>query len=243
MPAHRHGLPTAPNVSGSLSAGEFMIRGVRFNMAGPWELRVLIADEAGADAAVFPISVEFSTAAPAASQEVPDPTWTGSERAMLHSLWIGSLGPVPPDPSNRGGGRSPCGRAGSQTVLRSGIERKRANRVRQLPSTEQAVHRRPYQGTRPRRSRPQNAKPCGDRILALVLLGWPSRQHKTVLDEFYRIAFRKRLFASIEDLQDDLDLWVKSYNKERPHQGRWCFGKSPLQTFLDAIPVAKGHCL
>jgi hypothetical protein len=59
------------------------------------------------------------------------------------------------------------------------------------------------------------------------------RFHKTVLDEFYRIAFRKRLYASIVDLQDGLDLWVKSYNEERPHQGRWCFGKSPLQTFLD----------
>src|SRR6202011_2678393 len=51
------------------------------------------------------------------------------------------------------------------------------------------------------------------------------RFHKTVLNEFYRIAFRKKLYASIEDLQNDLDLWVRSYNEERPHQGRWCFGK------------------
>jgi len=69
--------------------------------------------------------------------------------------------------------------------------------------------------------------------------GIAERFHKTVLDEFYRIAFRKRLYASIGDLQDDLDLWVKSYNEERPHQGRWCFGKTPLQTFLDAIPIAR----
>jgi len=53
------------------------------------------------------------------------------------------------------------------------------------------------------------------------------------------VAFRKRLYASIEDLQDDLDLWVKSYNEERPHQRRWCFDKTPLQTFLDAIPIAR----
>jgi hypothetical protein len=65
------------------------------------------------------------------------------------------------------------------------------------------------------------------------------RFHKTVLDEFYRVAFRKKLYASIEDLQKDLDLWIRSYNEDRPHQGRWCFGKSPLQTFLDAIPIAK----
>jgi transposase InsO family protein len=65
------------------------------------------------------------------------------------------------------------------------------------------------------------------------------RFHKTVLDEFYRIAFRKKLYASIEDLPNDLDLWVRSYNEERPHQGRWCFGKAPMQTFLDATPIAK----
>jgi transposase InsO family protein len=69
--------------------------------------------------------------------------------------------------------------------------------------------------------------------------GIAERFHKTVLDEFYRIAFRKRLYASIGDLQDDLDLWVKSYNEERPHQGRWCFGKTPTQTFLDAMPIAR----
>src|SRR6202171_3908086 len=45
--------------------------------------------------------------------------------------------------------------------------------------------------------------------------GIAERFHKTVLDEFYRIAFRKKLYASIEELQNDLDLWVKSYNEER----------------------------
>ncbi len=65
------------------------------------------------------------------------------------------------------------------------------------------------------------------------------RFHKTVLNEFYRVAFRKKLYASIADLQEDLDEWVTSYNEDRPHQGRWCFGKTPLQTFLDAIPIAR----
>jgi len=65
------------------------------------------------------------------------------------------------------------------------------------------------------------------------------RFHKTVLNEFYRVAFRKKLYASIGELQADLDLWIKSYNEERPHQGRWCFGKTPMQTFLDAIPIAR----
>jgi len=35
------------------------------------------------------------------------------------------------------------------------------------------------------------------------------------------------------------DEWMRAYNEERPHQGRWCFGKTPAQTFLDAKPLAK----
>jgi len=65
------------------------------------------------------------------------------------------------------------------------------------------------------------------------------RFHKTVLDEFYRIAFRKRIYATIEQLQLDLDAWMAEYNQARPHQGRWCYGKTPMQTFLDTLPIAK----
>ena len=65
------------------------------------------------------------------------------------------------------------------------------------------------------------------------------RFHKTVLNEFYRVAFRKKVYRSIEDLQADLDLWIREYNEQRSHQGRWCFGKTPMQTFLDAMPMAK----
>jgi hypothetical protein len=40
--------------------------------------------------------------------------------------------------------------------------------------------------------------------------GIAERFHKTVLDEFYRVAFRKKISGSISDLQSDLDDWVKS---------------------------------
>jgi len=69
--------------------------------------------------------------------------------------------------------------------------------------------------------------------------GIVERFHRTVLNEFYRIAFRRKIYRSIEELQIDLDSWIASYNEQRPHQGRWCFGKTPMQTFLDAIPMAK----
>jgi transposase InsO family protein len=65
------------------------------------------------------------------------------------------------------------------------------------------------------------------------------RFHRTILDEFYRVTFRKKLYASIAELQIDLDAWVKEYNEQRPHQGRWCFGKTPMETFLASISVAK----
>jgi transposase InsO family protein len=65
------------------------------------------------------------------------------------------------------------------------------------------------------------------------------RFHRTVLDEFYRVAFRRKLYRTIEELQMDLDAWMEEYNRERPHQGRWCFGKTPVQTFLDTRGLAK----
>jgi hypothetical protein len=68
--------------------------------------------------------------------------------------------------------------------------------------------------------------------------GIVERFHRTVLNEFYRIAFRKKLYRSIDELQADLDIWLEAFNRERP-QGRWCFGKTPMQTFLDAKPIAK----
>jgi transposase InsO family protein len=65
------------------------------------------------------------------------------------------------------------------------------------------------------------------------------RFHRTVLDEFYRVAFRKKIYRTIDELQADLDTWIRIYNHERSHQGRWCYGKTPMQTFLDALPLAK----
>ena len=52
-------------------------------------------------------------------------------------------------------------------------------------------------------------------------------------------AFRKKIYQAIGELQTDLYTWILDYNQRRPHQGRWCFGKTPMQTFLDAIPLAK----
>ena len=57
------------------------------------------------------------------------------------------------------------------------------------------------------------------------------------------MTFRKKLYGSLDELQADLDRYVEQYNNERPHQRRWCFGKTPMQTFLDSIPLAKEKLL
>jgi transposase InsO family protein len=65
------------------------------------------------------------------------------------------------------------------------------------------------------------------------------RFHKTVLQEFYQITFRKKVYNSIDELQEDLDDWMRQYNEQRTHSGKYCFGKTPMQTFLDSIPLAQ----
>jgi Integrase core domain len=69
------------------------------------------------------------------------------------------------------------------------------------------------------------------------------RFHKTVLSEFYRVAFRKKLYASLDELQADLDEWLRYYNEERPHSGRYCYGKTPMQTWRDARPLVEEKML
>jgi transposase InsO family protein len=69
------------------------------------------------------------------------------------------------------------------------------------------------------------------------------RLNKTLLDEFYRVTFRRRLYHTLADLQADLDAFLVHYNTERPHQGRWCYGKTPAQTFQDSLALARAKVL
>ena len=59
------------------------------------------------------------------------------------------------------------------------------------------------------------------------------RFHRTVKEEFYEIAFRKKVYSQLDDLQADLDAWIGSYNNERSHQGKMCCGRTPMQTLRD----------
>ncbi|USO06012.1 MAG: IS481 family transposase [Rhodospirillales bacterium] len=65
------------------------------------------------------------------------------------------------------------------------------------------------------------------------------RFHRTMKQEFYDIAFRKKLYYSLEELQTDVDEWLRKYNETRPHSGKYCYGKPPMQTFRDAKELAQ----
>ena len=60
------------------------------------------------------------------------------------------------------------------------------------------------------------------------------RFHRSMKNEFYDIAFRKKIYASLEQLQIDVDQWLAKYNEQRPHSGKHCYGKTPMQTFREA---------
>lgn len=64
------------------------------------------------------------------------------------------------------------------------------------------------------------------------------RLHRTMQDEFYAVTFRRKLYQDLPSLQADLDDWINYYNEERPHSGRYCFGKTPMQTFMETRNLA-----
>jgi transposase InsO family protein len=69
------------------------------------------------------------------------------------------------------------------------------------------------------------------------------RFHKTILNEFYQVAFRKKIYATLEELQSDLDVWIDSYNHERTHQGKMCCGRTPMATFEDGKRICREKSL
>ena len=69
------------------------------------------------------------------------------------------------------------------------------------------------------------------------------RFHKTILNEFYQVAFRKKIYATMEELQSDLDVWIDSHNHERTHQGKMCCGRTPMATFEDGKRICREKSL
>jgi hypothetical protein len=62
------------------------------------------------------------------------------------------------------------------------------------------------------------------------------------LEEFYQIAFRKKIYGEINEIQSDLDEWIQDYNFNRTHQGKMCNG-TPWETFLASKDIVKKKIL
>jgi transposase InsO family protein len=60
------------------------------------------------------------------------------------------------------------------------------------------------------------------------------RVHQTILNEFYRVTFRKKVYSDLETLQKDLNEYMNEYNYKRTHQGKRCHGRTPMETFLES---------
>ena len=69
------------------------------------------------------------------------------------------------------------------------------------------------------------------------------RLHRTMQEEFYAVAFRKKLYDSLAALQHDLDQWMDYYNNQRSHSGKYCFGKTPMETFNESLTLARQKML
>jgi len=64
------------------------------------------------------------------------------------------------------------------------------------------------------------------------------RFHRTMKEEFYDVAFRKKVYQNLDELQHDVNEWLRRYNEFRPHSGKYCYGRTPYQTFLDTKAIA-----
>lgn len=60
--------------------------------------------------------------------------------------------------------------------------------------------------------------------------GCTEKLNQTIHEEFYKVAFRKKIYTTLDMLQEDLDKFMNYYNKDRTNQGRHCQGKTPYET-------------
>lgn len=97
MPGHGHGIPSRPKVTRYLKNGDFLVEGMLFNMGGTWQILVGVTGPDGFDSATFEISIF----APPINTSGSATDWTASEISILKSLWIGSVGSMEADGSNR----------------------------------------------------------------------------------------------------------------------------------------------
>jgi hypothetical protein len=73
--------------------------------------------------------------------------------------------------------------------------------------------------------------------------GITERFHKKIGEEFYAVAFRKKIYTTLDQLQAGVDEWLEQYNPERTHTGKYCFSRTPLQAFRETKHLAQAKML
>jgi len=71
--------------------------------------------------------------------------------------------------------------------------------------------------------------------------GITEKFNQTLLDEFYKVAFRKKVYTSLEEIQVDLDEFLHTYNTQRTNQGKYCKGSTPMDTLIDGLDLCRTY--
>lgn len=71
--------------------------------------------------------------------------------------------------------------------------------------------------------------------------GITERFNQTLLDEFYTVFFRKKLYKSLTEIQTDLDVFLEEYNLKRTNQGKHCKGRTPMDTFKEGLQLCEKY--
>jgi len=60
--------------------------------------------------------------------------------------------------------------------------------------------------------------------------GFVERFHRTILEEFFRVELRRKLYENLDQIELDLQKWLVHYNTQRPHLGYRNQGRTPYET-------------
>lgn len=69
--------------------------------------------------------------------------------------------------------------------------------------------------------------------------GFVERMNRTLLDECFRVRGRQTWYIGPEEIQPDLDRFLRYYNLERSHQGYRLKGRTPAQALMEALAITE----
>lgn len=67
--------------------------------------------------------------------------------------------------------------------------------------------------------------------------GFVERMNRTLLDECFRVQGRQTWYVEVDEIQRDLDRFLRYYNLERSHQGYRLKGRTPVQALKEALGI------